>query len=150
MDPLIALHPAPFEPLEQLQAWHRSLAERSGGLPAAEACFVGRARGIGSNGETLTGLELEHYPGMTERCLASQAREMQHEHGVEGVLVHHRVGLVLPGNAIVLVAVVADRRGPAQRCCQALLERLKHDAPFWKREHRADGQHHWVAGNTPL
>ncbi|MFQ6539940.1 MULTISPECIES: molybdopterin synthase catalytic subunit [Aphanothece] len=150
MEPLIALHPARFEPLALLQSWHELLARQSGGPAAAEASFVGRARGRGGHGEPLTGLELEHYPGMTERCLDSQARELMGEHGVIAVMVHHRVGLVEPGDAIVLVAVVADRRGPAQRCCQALLERLKHDAPFWKREHGLDGHSRWLAGNTAL
>jgi molybdopterin synthase catalytic subunit len=57
---------------------------------------------------------------------------------------------VLPGEPIVLVAVAADRRGPALRCGQELLEALKHEAPFWKREWLADGRGHWVQGNTPL
>ena len=57
---------------------------------------------------------------------------------------------VHPGEAIVLVAIGADRRGPAQRCCQELLEALKHDAPFWKREWRSDGSSEWLSGNTPL
>jgi molybdopterin synthase catalytic subunit len=65
------------------------------------------------------------------------------------VLVRHRVGLVRPGEAIVLVAVAADRRGPAQRCAQELLEALKHEAPFWKREW-SGGAGRWVQGNTPL
>jgi molybdopterin synthase catalytic subunit len=65
------------------------------------------------------------------------------------VLVKHRIGLVLPGDAIVLVAVAADRRGPAQRCCQELLEALKHEAPFWKREW-SQGVGSWITGNTPL
>jgi molybdopterin synthase catalytic subunit len=68
---------------------------------------------------------------------------------VAAVLVRHRVGLVLCGDAIVVVAVLADRRGPAQRCCQELLEALKHEAPFWKREW-SSGVGEWVVGNTPL
>ena len=65
------------------------------------------------------------------------------------MLVKHRIGLVLPGDPIVLVAVAADRRGPAQRCCQELLEALKHDAPFWKREWSQEVGR-WIMGNTPL
>ncbi|MBM3938904.1 MAG: molybdenum cofactor biosynthesis protein MoaE, partial [Sphingomonadales bacterium] len=65
-------------------------------------------------------------------------------------LIQHRIGRVLPGEAIVLVAIGADRRGPAQRCCQELLEALKHEAPFWKRECHADGTSAWLTGNTPL
>ena len=64
-------------------------------------------------------------------------------------MVLHRVGRLAPGEPIVLVAVQADRRGAAQRCSAALLEQLKHQAPFWKREWCA-GQGAWLAANTPL
>jgi molybdopterin synthase catalytic subunit len=86
---------------------------------------------------------------MTERLLAQLALASAQRHGANAVLVVHRVGLVAPAEAIVLVAVAADRRGPAQRCCGELLEALKHEAPFWKREWGANcGQ--WLQGNTPL
>jgi molybdopterin synthase catalytic subunit len=77
------------------------------------------------------------------------AREQLQHHGATRVLVLHRVGTLLPGELIVLVAVEADRRGCAQRCCSDLLEALKHQAPFWKREWFS-GQGTWLSGNTPL
>jgi molybdopterin synthase catalytic subunit len=77
------------------------------------------------------------------------AQRLQHEHRVGPILVLHRVGRLAPGDPIVLVAVQADRRGAAQRCSAALLEHLKHQAPFWKREWCA-GQGTWLAENTPL
>ncbi|EDY38874.1 molybdopterin converting factor, subunit 2 [Cyanobium sp. PCC 7001] len=144
----IALHAEAFDPLQVLQEWQHGLQEHAGGAPAAEAVFIGRVRGQSSGGEALAALELEHYPGMTEHCLHRQARQLGEVHGVAGVLIRHRVGAVLPGETIVLVAVVADRRGQAQRCAQALLEALKHDAPFWKREHLSSGGGRWVEGNT--
>ncbi|MDA0886851.1 MAG: molybdenum cofactor biosynthesis protein MoaE, partial [Cyanobacteria bacterium] len=104
----------------------------------------------GANDAPLTALELEHYPGMSEACIASLAAAAADRHGATAVLVRHRIGLVLPGDPIVLVAIGADRRGPAQRCCQELLEALKHDAPFWKREWHADGSSAWITGNTAL
>ena len=119
-------------------------------LPAAESHFVGRVRPSGANKAPLTALELEYYPGMTEACIASLAAAAAGRHGATAVLVRHRIGLVLPGDAIVLVAVAADRRGPAQRCGQELLEALKHEAPFWKREWHADGSSAWITGNTAL
>jgi molybdopterin synthase catalytic subunit len=146
----IALEPAPFEPLQALAAWHAALAAALGELPAAESHFIGRVRPTAAGGEALAALELEHYPGMTEAQLQALARAAATRHGAAAVLVHHRVGRVQPGEAIVLVAVAADRRGPAQRCGQELLEALKHEAPFWKREWLADGRSHWVQGNTPL
>jgi molybdopterin synthase catalytic subunit len=110
-----------------------------------EAIIIAQAGQPGA----VSAMELEHYPGMTERQLERLATDLGARHGVEAVLVEHRIGRVLPGEAIVLVAVAADRRGPAQRCCQELLEALKHDAPFWKREW-SGGEGTWITGNTPL
>lgn len=144
----VQLHPEPFEALKTLDDWQRMLAEGPEGPPPAEACFIGRVRHHSQQGEPLAGLELEHYPGMTDRCLAHEAQRLGRFHAIQAILIHHRVGLVAPGEVIVLVSVAADRRGPAQRCCQELLEALKHDAPFWKREHRRAGGGHWLDGNT--
>ena len=107
-------------------------------------------RGEAADGSALAALELEHYPGMTERQLEQLAHGCMARHGALSCLIQHRIGRVLPGEAIVLVAIGADRRGPAQRCCQELLEALKHDAPFWKREWHTDGRSTWITGNTPL
>ncbi len=147
----VQLLEAPFQPLERLAAWQRSLA--AGGPDAAgaaaESHFIGRVRPTTAAGEPLEALELEHYPGMTESQLRALAEAGAARHGAGAVLVAHRVGRLRPGEAIVLVAVRADRRGPALRCVQELLEDLKHHAPFWKREWSAGGGT-WVAGNTPL
>ncbi|MCP9904882.1 molybdenum cofactor biosynthesis protein MoaE [Cyanobium sp. BA5m-21] len=145
----IQLETVPFEPLSVLAEWQAQLALLPGGMPAAESQFIGRVRGCDATGEPLEALELEHYPGMTEACIASLSAAAAGRHGATAVLVRHRIGLVLPGDAIVLVAVAADRRGPAQRCCQELLEALKHEAPFWKREW-SQGVGSWITGNTPL
>ena len=151
-NPIVAiqLEAEPFEPLHALAEWHQLLVAELGMLPPAESHFVGRVRPSGANDAPLTALELEHYPGMTEACIASLAAAAASRHGATAVLVKHRIGLVLPGDAIVLVAVAADRRGPAQRCCQELLEALKHEAPFWKREWHADSSSAWITGNTAL
>ena len=146
----IDLHPQAFQPLQLLEQWQRELVAGSDRRDAAESVFIGRVRPSDGNGHPLVALELEHYPGMTERQLQQLARACCRRHGASTALVQHRVGRVLPGEAIVLVAIGADRRGPAQRCCQELLEALKHEAPFWKREWRADGSGTWLNGNTPL
>jgi molybdopterin synthase catalytic subunit len=138
----VGLGPEPFDPYPLLARWSGS---HTG---AAESHFVGRVRPFSATGAPLDALELEHYPGMAERQLRQLALACAEQHGACSVLVHHRVGRIGPGEAIVLVAVGADRRGPAQRCCRDLLEALKHHAPFWKREW-SGGQGTWVAGNTP-
>lgn len=138
-----------FEPFACLEQWHRQLAA-IGRWSAANSHFIGRVRSMATNGTPLLALELEHYPGMTERQLQQLATALCSRHGADSCLIQHRIGRVLPGDAIVLVGIGADRRGPAQRCCQDLLEALKHDTPFWKREWRSDGTGEWLIGNTPL
>lgn len=145
----VSLHHEPFNPLSLLAQWEEKLPTPTGALPAATASFVGRVRSQDGNGAPLVALELEHYPGMTEAQIQRFAEQALQSHQALAVRVAHRVGRAAPGEALVLVAVAADRRGPAQRGCQELLEALKHDAPFWKKELRADGTGHWLQGNTP-
>lgn len=130
-----------FDPWREMGHW--------GGDSAAVAVFVGRVRATAMDGQPLQALELEHYPGLCERQIRAMAEQLQRHHGAGAILVLHRVGRLVPGEPIVLVAVQADRRGTAQRCSAALLEQLKHQAPFWKREWCA-GQGTWLAANTPL
>ena len=129
----------------ELDAWLRSQAASD----AATAIFMGRVRDLAMDGQTLDALELDHYPGLCERRIETFARRLLDQHGACSALVLHRVGRLLPGELIVLVAVSADRRGPAQRCCAALLEALKHEAPSWKREW-SNGVGTWLSENTPL
>ena len=145
----VELLAAPFDPLPSLEAWQARSRNGPAAIAAAEAHFIGRVRPVSSDGAPLEALELEHYPGMTEGRIAAISQALAHQHGVAAVLVRHRVGRLKPGEAIVMVAVAADRRGPALRCCQEVLETLKHEAPFWKREW-VNGCGHWVGGNTPL
>ncbi len=143
----VRLLSSPFQPLEELNAWQARLG--SDGSTAAQSHFIGRVRETTAAGAPLEALELEHYPGMTEAQLEAIAADGAARHGVTALLVLHRVGRIAPGEAIVLVAVAADRRGPCLRCLQEVLETLKHDAPFWKREW-SGGTGTWVTGNTPL
>ena len=130
-----------FDPWGEMGHWNDD--------SAAVAVFVGRVRATAMDGRPLQALELEHYPGLCERQIRGMAEQLQLDHGAGAILVLHRVGRLAPGEPIVLVAVQADRRGTAQRCSAALLEQLKHQAPFWKREWCA-GQGTWLAVNTPL
>ncbi len=136
-----------FDPFVTLASWQAELAA-SGPLAAAEAHFIGRVRAVTTSGAALEALELEHYPGMTEAQIGRLAAACARRHGLAAVRVDHRVGRISPGEPIVLVAVCAERRGPAQRGLMELLEAIKHEAPFWKREWSAN-RGRWVA-NTPL
>ena len=137
----VEIRPDRLDPWQELAAWN--------GDAAALAVFVGRVRSTAMDGRPLQALELEHYPGLCERLITAMAQRLQQEHQAGPMLVLHRVGRLAPGEPIVLVAVQADRRGAAQRCSAALLEQLKHQAPFWKREWCA-GQATWLEANTPL
>jgi molybdopterin synthase catalytic subunit len=103
--------------------------------------FTGDVRGE-SRGRRVLRLEYEAYGPMAERKLAEIGAEVEREHGARLAIVH-RVGTLLPGEAAVIIAAAAPHRAPAFRACEAALERLKHDAPIWKREVLEDGSH-WV------
>jgi len=117
------------------------------GRSGAAAVFVGTMRDY-NEGETVHGLFLEHYPGMTERHLERIAAEAMQRWSLDDLLLLHRVGEVAPGEAIVLVAAWSGHRTAAFEACRYVLEDLKHRAPFWKRETLADGTR-WVERNTP-
>ena len=106
----------------------------------AVASFTGIVRGDGG----LTALTLEHYPAMTEAALRALANEAASRWSLGGVALHHRVGRLVPGDPIVLVACTSAHRKDALEACAFLIDRLKTDAPFWKRESFADGREVWV------
>jgi molybdopterin synthase catalytic subunit len=109
---LLAEH---LDPLHCLAQWHRVLNAEGHSSHAAESMFIGRVRATDAEGQPLAALELEHYPGMTERQLQELAHACCQRHGVSRCLIQHRIGRVLPGDAIVLVVIGADRRGQARR-----------------------------------
>ena len=87
----------------------------------------------------LAALELEHYPGMAEAEVARVVEEARARWPLQGVTVIHRFGKILPGQNIVLVATASAHRRAAFEAAEFLMDYLKTRAPFWKREHRADG-----------
>ncbi len=88
-------------------------------------------------------MELEHYPGMTERAIEAMIEQAQRRFEIYGARVLHRVGRLGLGEQIVLVAVTAAHRGQAFAACEFLMDYLKTQAPFWKKEHSAAGAR-WV------
>ena len=108
----------------------------------AVASFVGLARDF-NDGSGVTAMTLEHYPGMTEKALAELADEAGARWPLLGATIIHRVGRLLPGDPIVLVAVASAHRGAAFAACEYLMDALKTRAPFWKKEATADGER-WV------
>lgn len=108
----------------------------------AIASFVGLARDH-NDGSGVTAMTLENYPGMTEKMLATLIDEAHTRWALLGVTVIHRVGRLLPGDPIVLVAVASRHRGDAFAACEYLMDALKTRAPFWKKETTPSGER-WV------
>lgn len=108
----------------------------------AVVSFVGTMRDM-NDGAAVAGMELEHYPGMTERALDDIVEQARGRWPLCGVLVIHRVGPLLPMDQIVLVACSAAHRGEAFAACEFIIDYLKTDAPFWKKEQTPEGAR-WV------
>ena len=108
----------------------------------AIASFVGLARDM-NDGSGVAAMTLEHYPGMTEKALAALVEEAQSRWTLLDVPLIHRVGRLLPGAPIVLVAVAGSHRGEAFAACEFIMDYLKTRAPFWKKEETPEGER-WV------
>ncbi|MCS7100295.1 MAG: molybdopterin synthase catalytic subunit MoaE [Burkholderiaceae bacterium] len=108
----------------------------------AVAAFIGTARDV-NDGATIARLTLEHYPGMTERALQDICAQARARWDVIDILVVHRVGEIAPGEQIVLVAVTSAHRGDAFAACEFVMDYLKTEAPFWKKERTERGER-WV------
>ena len=108
----------------------------------AVASFTGLVRGHTAQ-DDVSALTLEHYPGMTERAIEAMIVEAEGRFAVQGAVVIHRVGRLLPGERIVLVAVMSSHRRDAFQACEFLMDYLKTQAPFWKKETTGEGEH-WV------
>jgi molybdopterin synthase catalytic subunit len=118
-----------------------ALRAGDGGVGAL-ATFTGTVRG-GDGGGAVSLLELEHYPGMTERAIEAMIDEAFRRFGIRAARVVHRVGPLRPGEQIVLVAVTAAHRRSALQACEFLIDHLKTKAPFWKKETTPAGSR-WV------
>jgi molybdopterin synthase catalytic subunit len=108
----------------------------------AVVTFVGTVRDL-NEGAKVAELELEHYPGMTERALQDIVEQARSRWPLYGALVVHRIGPMQPMEQIVLVAVSSAHRGEAFAACEFIMDYLKTEAPFWKKERTPDGAR-WV------
>jgi len=108
----------------------------------AVAAFVGTVRDR-NDGQGVSSMELEHYPGMTERAIEAMIDAAMQRFDIRDARVVHRVGLLAPLDQIVLVAVTSAHRGQAFQACEFLMDYLKTQAPFWKKEHTPEGAR-WV------
>lgn len=135
-----------FDPWQELAVYQNHEPHPLSGFGATSA-FVGTMRDFNED-ETVTEMVLEHYPGMTEKHLESICETALEKWRLIDVLVVHRVGVVTPGEPIVLVAVWSAHRKQAYEANRFIMEDLKSKAPFWKKEQLTHEQR-WVKSNTP-
>jgi molybdopterin synthase catalytic subunit len=112
----------------------------------AVVSFTGTVRDM-NEGASVAELELEHYPEMTERSLQGIVEQARARWPLYGALVVHRVGPMQPMEQIVLVAVSSAHRGEAFAACEFIMDYLKTEAPFWKKEQTPEGAR-WVDART--
>ena len=132
---MISLTDQPFKPGALLTAFSRDRQETG-----AIATFTGLARA--ERGATAV-LELQAYPGFTEREIGKIAQEAMNRFALDDVQIVHRVGEIAPGEPIVFVATAATHRRAAFEACDFLMDYLKSRAPFWKKETGPDGAR-WI------
>jgi molybdopterin synthase catalytic subunit len=108
----------------------------------AVVSFIGQVRDV-NEGDAVSQLTLEHYPGMTEKSLEAIVSQAKSRWDIFDALVIHRVGMLQPIDQIVLVAVSSAHRGEAFKACEFIMDYLKTEAPFWKKEVTISGER-WV------
>ncbi|GAA6120151.1 molybdopterin synthase catalytic subunit MoaE [Acidovorax sp. FG27] len=135
--PRVSIQTADFDVAAELAAL-RAADARVG----AVCSFVGVVRDR-SDGQSVASMELEHYPGMTEKSIEAMIDEALARFDIFGARVVHRVGLLAPLDQIVLVAVSSAHRGASFQACEFLMDYLKTQAPFWKKEATPEGAR-WV------
>jgi molybdopterin synthase catalytic subunit len=134
---MIRVQAEPFDPGAELAAFTARLPDAG-----AIASFAGLVRSA-SDGKDVSALELEHYPALTEKVVAAIGQDARARFGLADILIVHRHGAMAPGEPIVFVAAAAAHRRAAFDAVDYAMDRLKTEAPFWKREHGPDGAR-WV------
>ncbi|MBA1194571.1 molybdopterin synthase catalytic subunit MoaE [Pseudomonas entomophila] len=135
----VQVQQAAFQPGQQLEALHAANV----GVGAVVG-FVGYVRDF-NDGRDVAGMFLEHYPGMTEKALAKIVELARTRWPLLNVHVLHRIGALEPGEPIVFVGVASAHRQAAFQACDFIMDYLKTQAPFWKKETTPDGPR-WVEG----
>ena len=133
----VAIQTADFDPGAEIAAL-RVADARVG----AVCSFIGTVRDR-NDGSAVASMELEHYPGMTEKAIEAMIDEAHRRFDILGARVIHRVGLLQPLDQIMMVAVVSAHRGESFKACEFLMDYLKTQAPFWKKEQTPEGAR-WV------
>ena len=139
----ITLFEQAFDPLQWVQDCQQS---QEAGKFGATSIFIGTMRDF-NEGDTVQSMLLEHYPAMTEKHLSKIAQAALRRWDILDVAIAHRVGEIFPTDPIVCVVVWSSHRKEAYEANRMIMEDLKSQAPFWKKEQLAEGSR-WVEKNT--
>lgn len=129
-----------------LAAEYEACREAAGPDCGAIATFIGLVRHVEGDAQ-VTGLHLEHYPGMTEKSINQIVDDARNRWSLQHVRVVHRIGALPAGSQIVLVIVASSHRPDAFAACEFVMDFLKTEAVFWKKEIRSDGEV-WIKSTT--
>ena len=134
----------PFDPALALNALRCNERGELDPSVGAVASFIGLVREF-NEGDDVQALELEHYPGMTEKTIQDILDQAANRWPLNAIHVTHRVGPLVPTDLIVWVGAASAHREAALQACAFVMDFLKTNAPFWKKERKTDGQLHWVS-----
>ena len=134
-----------FDPFFEIQNVQTQLALN--GKFGATSIFIGTMRDF-NEGDEVRAMTLEHYDGMTQKQLEKVMAIAKEKWGILDALIVHRVGDILPNEPIVVISVWSAHRADAFDACRYIMEELKSNAPFWKRETLISNQTRWVLKNT--
>lgn len=140
--PRVCIQHAAFDVSQEIAA-----LQASDPRVGAVCTFLGTVRDRNIQGDahaaSVQSLELEHYPGMTEKSIETMIDEAHRRFDILGARVVHRIGVLAPTEQVVLVVVTSAHRGQSFQACEFLMDYLKTQAPFWKKETTPSGSH-WV------
>lgn len=140
--PRVRVQTEDFNVGEELEHLRRDASGAWDTRVGAVASFIGTVRDM-NEGSSVSGLTLEHYPGMTESSIEAIIDQAESRWPLYSVRVLHRVGPMLPADQIVFVGVSSAHREAALEACAFIMDYLKTQAPFWKKESTPEG-HRWV------
>ncbi|CAN5391460.1 molybdopterin synthase catalytic subunit MoaE [soil metagenome] len=133
----VSIQTGDFDLQQEVMALHAS-DRRVGAI----CSFIGTVRDR-SQGSEVSAMELEHYPGMTEKAIEAMIDEARRRFDIFAARVVHRIGVLEPTDRIMMVAVTSAHRGQSFQACEFLMDYLKTQAPFWKKEQTPEGAR-WV------
>mgnify|MGYP001174606436 FL=1 len=143
---LVALLSKNINPYELIRSYESKNCDLS--LSGAQSLFIGYMRKTNDKRDDVSSMTLEFYPEMTQGYLDNLAKIVKEKNNLDNVLIVHRIGNVKIGDCLVIVACWSKHRKECIDGVKYILEDLKHNAPFWKKEYYSDESSKWVEKNT--